>query len=616
MANSITHAALPYCICGARFSLVLGFETSAGVPTDPASSDTEYSVDGGASFADCAEEITTGGSAGVGYLTLTGAETNNSVLAIRSRSSNCDDATRVIPIMALASVGTGTLSAGSAGGGTLGTILAYDVTGCFIKTTGGTGGGGTGGANNQARKIATYNTSTGAFTVTPNWETTPDNTTTYAVLLPDGVTLGMLQAINPATPGRKPVVDASGLVDANTVKVGPTGSGTAQTAGDIPARLPAALTTNGNMKSSLLEIISTALTEGATGRIAAAWQAAWNVASSAWTSASVNQTGDSFARIGAAGAGLTDLGGMSITMKAQVNAEADTALVDAKAAYATEIEAAILNEGDATALLAAISAKVEEFLINDGDSAATLAAIASAVRTALATELARIDVATSTRLAAVGYTAPDNANIALIKAKTDNLPPAPAAVGDIPTAAAITDAVWDELQSGHTTSGTFGKFLDRQVSTISGGGGGGDCPTASEVAAEVVAQIAGEQIRLTTPDLAGELKQTTQGMAYTAAMGNRVEWSDMYSNWPTLTGGTVTLKIGQGGTPLTFTGDLIVPTGSGKRVGVEFTEVDSALISVADGEDNDAWPYILYIDLAGDLCELRRGRWISTPLPV
>lgn len=40
------------------------------------------------------------------------------------------------------------------------------------------------------------------------------------------------------------------------------------------------------------------------------------------------QTGDSFTRIGAAGAGLTDLGGMSTTMKAQVNTEADTALTD------------------------------------------------------------------------------------------------------------------------------------------------------------------------------------------------------------------------------------------------------------------------------------------------
>lgn len=39
------------------------------------------------------------------------------------------------------------------------------------------------------------------------------------------------------------------------------------------------------------------------------------------------QTGDSFARIGAAGAGLTDLGGMSTTMKAQVETEANDALV-------------------------------------------------------------------------------------------------------------------------------------------------------------------------------------------------------------------------------------------------------------------------------------------------
>lgn len=37
----------------------------------------------------------------------------------------------------------------------------------------------------------------------------------------------------PATSGRSMVVDASGLVDANCVKLGPTGSGTAQTARDI-----------------------------------------------------------------------------------------------------------------------------------------------------------------------------------------------------------------------------------------------------------------------------------------------------------------------------------------------------------------------------------------------
>ncbi len=86
------------------------------------------------------------------------------------------------------------------------------------------------------------------------------------------------------------------------------------------------------------------------------------------------------------------------------------ALNDVTAAeVATAVEAAILDEGDATALLAAIAAKVETFVINDGDASATLAAIGTAVRTNLATELARIDVATSTRLATAGYTAPPTA---------------------------------------------------------------------------------------------------------------------------------------------------------------------------------------------------------------
>ena len=39
----------------------------------------------------------------------------------------------------------------------------------------------------------------------------------------------------PATSGRSMVVDAAGLVDANAVKLGPTGTGTAQTARDIGA---------------------------------------------------------------------------------------------------------------------------------------------------------------------------------------------------------------------------------------------------------------------------------------------------------------------------------------------------------------------------------------------
>jgi hypothetical protein len=46
------------------------------------------------------------------------------------------------------------------------------------------------------------------------------------------------------------VVDASGLADANTVKVGPTGSGTAQTASNLSALLTTALTESYNTDGS------------------------------------------------------------------------------------------------------------------------------------------------------------------------------------------------------------------------------------------------------------------------------------------------------------------------------------------------------------------------------
>ena len=70
--------------------------------------------------------------------------------------------------------------------------------------------------------------------------------------------------------------------------------------------------------------------------------------------------------------------------------------------------------------------------------------IASAVRTSLATELGRIDATTSSRATQAsvdtltGYV---DTEVAAIKAKTDNLPASPAAVGDIPTAVVIADAV-------------------------------------------------------------------------------------------------------------------------------------------------------------------------------
>lgn len=112
-------------------------------------------------------------------------------------------------------------------------------------------------------------------------------------------------ALQPATAGRTLVVDAAGLADANMVKAGPTGAGSAITARDIGASVLLSTGTgtgqldftSGVVKANLAQILGTALTETA-GQIAAAFKKVFDVAAPVFTALSVNQTGDSFARVG------------------------------------------------------------------------------------------------------------------------------------------------------------------------------------------------------------------------------------------------------------------------------------------------------------------------------
>jgi len=132
------------------------------------------------------------------------------------------------------------------------------------------------------------------------------------------------------------------------------------------------------------------------------------------------QTGDSFAQIGAAGAGLTALG--------------DTRIANLDAAVSSRLAAAGYT------------------------APPSAAANASQVRTELTTELGRIDAAVSSRLATVGYTAPLDAAgvraaIGMAGADLDTQ------LAALPTAAENADANWDEVLSGHLTVGTTGKAL-------------------------------------------------------------------------------------------------------------------------------------------------------------
>jgi hypothetical protein len=79
-----------------------------------------------------------------------------------------------------------------------------------------------------------------------------------------------------------------------------------------------------------------------------------------------------------------------------------------------------------------------------------------------------------------------------------------------PSAATIADAVWDELQTGHTSVGSFGYYLDSKVSTV----GGGTPPTASAIADAVWDEV-----------LAGHLTAGTTGAALNASGGAGDPWS-------------------------------------------------------------------------------------------
>ncbi len=128
----------------------------------------------------------------------------------------------------------------------------------------------------------------------------------------DAVRLGLSSLPNAsagATNGLPLSVDSSGRVD--VLKI----NGTSQTARDIGASVLLSSGTgtgqldftSGVVKANLVQILSTALTE-TSGQIAAAFKHLFDVASPTLTCLDINQTGDSFARIGTAGVGLTNLG--------------------------------------------------------------------------------------------------------------------------------------------------------------------------------------------------------------------------------------------------------------------------------------------------------------------
>ena len=275
-------------IYNARFRVVFPLLDADGdLVTGATTPDSELSQDQG-TFADATNEATEiATSSGMYYLDLIATEldTKSTAIIVKSATAGMKTTPMVLYPKRLPVLRTGTAQAGGASTITLdsgASALNSFYNGCYVNVTNNSPANALG----QARRITGYVGSTKVATVEAAWGTNPDVTSTFEVLFPgdavqvngflgtevaitvagvpkvdvstwDGTDITTGVPLAPATAGRTLVVDAAGLADANVVKVGPTGVGTVQTAGDImgdtndiQTRLPAALV-GGRMDSSV-----------------------------------------------------------------------------------------------------------------------------------------------------------------------------------------------------------------------------------------------------------------------------------------------------------------------------------------------------------------------------
>jgi hypothetical protein len=153
-------------------------------------------------------------------------------------------------------------------------------------------------------------------------------------------------------------------------------------------------------------------------------------------------------------------------------------------------------------------------------AAPSASTVAAAVRTELATELARVDVATSTRLADADYTTPDNASIAAILTDTGT-------TGVVLANNSITSSVVasNALNNSSFTTGYFNSInaeVDQALADY-------DAPTKAEldtVQASIEADIAA--LSIPTPADVAAIKAKTDALTFTVA--GQVDTNIQYVN--------------------------------------------------------------------------------------
>lgn len=243
----------------------------------------------------------------------------------------------------------------------------------------------------------------------------------------------------------------------------------------------------------------------------------WEVATSTLTSAGTigkrivdYLTGDIFSRIGLNGAGLTAIGPVTLATSQPNYApakagDAMTLTSGERIAIATAVETACINEADGNALLEAMTDAIAA--ANPDLSALSADLIAAAVRTNLATELGRIDVAMSTLATASALTTVGTnvssalSSINTLKGDWDNngrldllldqaVNDSGAAITQLTNIGNAIDEVNTVASKLNDTlvdnSGTY-RFTAAALALAPAGGGGGSAPTTEEITDSLVA---------------------------------------------------------------------------------------------------------------------------------
>lgn len=410
---------------------------------------------------------------------------------------------------ATATIRSNTAQAGAAGTITLDASASATndlYNGLVVAILSGTGAG-------QARLVTDYAGATKVASVSPNWTTNPSSDSVF-VLVPWGVVdVALLGGDSQSLTDIKDFADAGydpstnqveGVKLADTLT---TYTGNTPQTGDAFARLGAPAGASVSADIAAIEAQTDDIGAAGAGLSAVPWNAAWGaevqsevadalaaydppthaemtaehdtlptageVADAVWEETLADHsgtTGSTAEALGAAGAAgdpwTTALPGaygagsagriIGDNLNATVSSRASQASVDTVDDFLdTEVAAIKAKTDNLPASPAAVgsqmtladdaitNAKIAADAIGSSELAATAASeIASAVRTELATELGRVDVAVSSRLATAGYTAP-------------------------PTAAQNADAVWDEPKADHTTADTFGDYLDDEITSRS-----------------------------------------------------------------------------------------------------------------------------------------------------